>query len=88
MCKHLELVVVHGTVGAAYGVKFGTSFRLATVTNSGGGGAYCEGFGEKDTTLMKVEVLVGDVISMVAGDPALDGVGCCAPFVGGGGEYL
>ena len=88
LCKHLELVVVHGTVGAANGVKFSTTLRLSAVANSGGGGAYGEGFGKKDTTLMEVEVLVGDVISMIAYNPAFDGVSCCAPFISGGREYL
>ena len=88
MCKHPELVVVHGTVGAADGVKFGATLRSSTITDSGGGGAYSKGFGKKDTTLMEVEVFVGDVVSMVADNPAFDGVGCCAPFVSGGGEYL
>jgi len=30
---------------------------------------------------MKEEVLVGDMIAVVANYPCFDGVGCCAPFV-------
>ena len=33
-------------------------------------------------------MLVGYVISIVSDDPAFDGLGRCAPFVDGGGEYL
>ena len=88
MSKHPELVVVYGTVGAADGVKFGATLWSSTITDSGGGGAYSEGFGKKDTTLMEVKVFVGDVISMIAYNPAFDGVSCCAPFISGGRKYL
>ena len=88
LCKHLEIVVVHGTGGATNGVEFSTTLWLAAVADSGGGGAHSEGFGKKDSTLMEVEVFVGDVVPVVADNPAFDGVGCCTPFVNGGGEYL
>ena len=32
---------------------------------------------------MEVKVFVCDVIFVVTDNPAFDGVGCCAPFVGG-----
>ena len=88
MSKHPELVVVHGTVGATDGVKFGAALRSSAITDSGDGGACSEGFGKEDTTLMEVEVFVGDVISMIAYNPAFDGVSCCAPFISGGRKYL
>ena len=83
VCKHLEFVVFHGAVGAANGVEFSASFRLSTVADSGGGGTYGEGFGEEDAILMEVEVFVCDVVVVVTDNLAFDGVGCCAPFVGG-----
>ena len=88
LSKHLELVVINGTVRATNGVKLSATLRLSSVANSGGGGTYGKGFGKKDTTLMEVEVLVGNVVFVVANNPAFDGVGCCTPFVHGGGEYL
>jgi len=87
-CKHVKLFVVHGTVGAADGVEFSATFRLSAVADGGGGGADSEGFGEEDTTLMKEEVLVGDMIAVVANYPCFDGVGCCAPIVSGGGKHI
>ena len=87
-CKHVKLFVVHGTVGAADGVEFSATFRLSAVADGGGGGADSKGFGEEDTTLMKEEVLVGDMIAVVASYPCFDGVGCRTPFVGGGGKHI
>jgi hypothetical protein len=39
-------------------------------------------------TLMEEEMLVGDVISQIAYNPGFDGMGCCTPFVGGGGKNV
>ena len=88
MRKHVKLFVVHGTVGATDGVEFSATFRRAAVADGGGGGADGEGFCEKNTTLMEEEVLVGDMVAVVANNPCFDGVGCLAPFVGGGGKHI
>jgi hypothetical protein len=37
---------------------------------------------------MEEEVLVGDMVIVVAGNPCFDRVGCCAPFVGEGGKLI
>ena len=88
LCKHPELVIIHGTVGATDGIKFGATLWYAAVADSGGGGAYSGGFGEENTTLMEVDVFIGYMVSIVSENPAFDGVGCRVPFVSGGGEYL
>ena len=33
-------------------------------------------------------MLVGDVEAKISNDPSFDGMGCCTPFVGGGGKYV
>ncbi len=71
------------TVGTADGIEFGAASWCAAVTNGGGGGACGKGFREENTTLVEEEMLVGDVISQVAYHQGFDGMGCCAPFVGG-----
>ena len=76
------------TVGTADGIDFSAASRCAAVANGGGGGACGKGFREENTTLMEEEMLVGDVISQVAYDPGFDGMGCRAPFVGGGGTNV
>ncbi len=37
---------------------------------------------------MKEEVLVGDMIAVVASYPCFDGMGCRTPFVSGGGKNV
>ena len=86
--EHLELVVLHGTVGSADGIEFSATSRRATVANGGGGGTCGKGFREKNATLMEEEMLVGDVVSQIADDPGFDGMGCRTPFVGGGGKNV
>jgi hypothetical protein len=86
--KHAEFFHVHVTVGAADGIEFSAASRCATVANGVGGGACGKGFREKNTTLMEEEMLVGDVVSQIADDPGVDGMGCCTPFVGGGGKNV
>ncbi len=88
LCKHIELILLHGTIGTTDGVEFSTTSRRAAVTNSGGGGACGKGFREENAALMEEEVFVGDVIPQIANDPGFDGVGCCVPFVGGGGKHI
>jgi hypothetical protein len=86
--KHVEFFHVHVTVGSADGIEFSAVSWCAAVANGGGGGACGKGFREENTTLMEEEMLVGDVISQVAYDPGFDGMGCRAPFVGGGGKNV
>jgi hypothetical protein len=78
----------HGTVVSTNCIKLCTTFGLAAVTNSGGSSACGKGFCVKKSALVEVEVFVGDVIAKVANDPSFDRMGCCTPFVGGGGEYI
>ena len=33
-------------------------------------------------------MLVGDVVAKISNNPSSDGMGCCTPFVGGGGKYV
>ena len=84
----MEFFHVHVTVGTADGIKFSAASWCATVTNCKGSGACGKGFREENTTLMEEEMFVGDVISQVAYDPGFDGMGCRAPFVGGGGKNV
>jgi hypothetical protein len=72
------------TVETTDGVEFSAAARCAAVANSRGSGACSKGFREEDTTLMEVVMLIRDVISQIAYDPGLDGMGDCTPFVGGG----
>ncbi len=70
------------------GIKLRTALSFVAVANDGGGSAGGKGFRVKDSVLVKVEVFVRDVITKVAKDPGFDGVGCCTPFVGGGGKDI
>jgi hypothetical protein len=87
-CKHVELVVLHGTVGSADGIEFSATSRRAAVTIGGGNGTCGKGFCKENSTLMEVEMFVGDVVPKIANDPGFNGVGCHAPFVGGGGKNI
>ncbi len=42
----------------------------------------------KNLAQVEVEVFVGDVIAKVANNISFDRMGCCTPFVGGGGKYI
>jgi len=84
----VEFFHIHVTVGTANGIEFSAASWCATVTNSGGGGACGKGFREENTTLMEEEMLVGNVISQIAYDPGFDWMGCCTPFIGGGGKNV
>jgi hypothetical protein len=78
----------HGTVVSTNCIKLCTTFGLAAVANGGGSSACGKGFCVKNSALVEVEVFVGDVIAKVADDTSFDRMGCCTPFVGGGGKYI
>jgi hypothetical protein len=61
MRKHAEFVLVHVAIGSAYGVKFSTAAWVTTVTDCRGSSAGSKGFREKNTTLVKIEVFVGNM---------------------------
>ena len=86
--KLVKFFFIHVTVRAADGIEFSTTSRRAAAANCGGSGACGKGFREENTALMEEEMLVGDVISQIAYDPGFDGMGCRAPFVGGGGKNI
>jgi hypothetical protein len=88
MRKHAELVLVHVAIGSAYGVKFSTAAWVTTVTDCRGNGAGSKGFREENTTLVKIEVFVGNMGAQVAHNPGFDGVSCRTPFVSRRGKDL
>ena len=81
MRKHVELVLIHVAIGSAYGIEFSATAWCTAVTDCRGNGARSKGFRKEDTTLVEVEMFVGDMITHVAHNPGFDGMGCRAPFV-------
>jgi hypothetical protein len=88
MCERIELIFVHVTIEAARGIEFSAATRCTTIADGRGSGAYGECFREKDTSLMEVEVLVGDVVLQIANHLGFDRVSPCAPFVGVRGKSV
>jgi hypothetical protein len=88
VCERRELIFIHVTIETTNGIEFGAAMRCATITDGRGSGACGEGFREEDTSLMKVEVLVGNVASQIANYLGYDRMSRCTPFVCGGGENI
>jgi hypothetical protein len=88
VCKRREFIFVHVTIEAANGIEFGAATGCATITDSRGSGACGKGFREKDTSLVKVAMLVGDVVPQIANYLGFDRMSCCTPFICGGGKNV
>ena len=69
-------------------IKFSASAWVATIFDSGGGGAGGKCLRVENSVVVEVEMFVEYVVSEESICPAFDRVGSCTPFVGGGGENI
>jgi hypothetical protein len=81
------IVFCHGTVAACHGIELGAALWFALTSNGGGSSAWGKGVCVEDTPLMIINAcrICG---SQGNQEPNFQGVGGCAPLVGGRGENI